>query len=343
MWLKKQFKSTTFSVCAYYAITSIGKTLRYSLGSIQNDHTGTTHRPLTLDQSVAYITGAFSDYKCHSGVEQFYGRVAEVGPGDNCGVALLFLADGCERVDLFDRFYAVRDTSQQARIYQRLVELYPALRQRCRVYPPIDEFSFEGLYPHYGESGTAERAFSANHGYDFIVSRSALQTLTDPVTALRGMVRALNDGGMLLHEIDLRDYTGMFSNGFYELKFLEIPEWIYKHMAYGYGRPNRIRVDRYRDILQDEGLSVSVLVTHLAQVGEVSPHVSYGQIDKKVRDEALLYIRALRDRFARDFDAVSDEDLSVCGFFLIAAKPKDTIIGLQNGEHASGSPMGQLA
>ena len=321
MWLKKQFKSSTFSVCAYYAITGIGKRFRYSLGSIQND-SGTTHRALTLDQSIACITEVFSDYKRYSGVEQFHGRVAEIGPGDNCGVALLFLTDGCESVDLFDRFYATRDTSQQARIYQRLVELYPTLRERCRQYPPIDEYSFEGLNPHYGESASAERAFQRNYGYDFIVSRSALQTLTDPATALHGMVRALNDGGMLLHKIDLRDYTSMFSGGSYDLKFLEIPQRIYKHMTYGYGRPNRVRVDRYRKILQNEGLSVSEFVTHLARVGDVIPHLPYWQIDEKLRDQALLHVRGLRARFARDFDAVSDEDLSICGFFLITTKPE---------------------
>jgi len=65
---------------------------------------------------LAYIEEVFNDSKRYSGVRRFSGRVAEVGPGDNCGVGLLFLTGGYESVDLVDRFYSKRNSQLSAKL-----------------------------------------------------------------------------------------------------------------------------------------------------------------------------------------------------------------------------------
>src|SRR5579859_4884992 len=91
---------------------------------------GSTHLENSVDEAVRYILRVFNDYKSLAGVKTFWGNVAEIGPGDSCGIGLLFLVDGCERVDLIDRFYSPRDETHQREINKCLLQYCPEfLRQ----------------------------------------------------------------------------------------------------------------------------------------------------------------------------------------------------------------------
>ena len=81
------------------------------MGSSLSD-SGATHSNNSKNESLAYIKEVFDDYKTYGGVENFKGTIAEIGPGDNFGVALSMLADGAGQVDLLDRFYSKRDPAQ---------------------------------------------------------------------------------------------------------------------------------------------------------------------------------------------------------------------------------------
>src|SRR5438093_1215019 len=98
-------------------------------------NSGTTHRDFSLERSLAYIDAVFSEYVRYSGRsrEALQGiRVLEVGPGDNYGVALRFLAAGAAEVTCIDRFRPWRDPGKEARIYRGLLDsLPPAERQRA--------------------------------------------------------------------------------------------------------------------------------------------------------------------------------------------------------------------
>jgi SAM-dependent methyltransferase len=316
-WLKDIVKRSSFGVCGYLIATDRAAAMRYSLGYTSTD-SGMTHASLSVEASIAYITEVFYDYKRYSGVKKFHGRVVEVGPGDNCSVGLLFLADGCERADLVDRFYSRRDSHHQSLIYEKLLEVHPELKKFCKGYP-ADESAFDGINRYYGEEASAERFFR-NHGpYDFIFSRSTLEHIYDIAPALGSMANALKSEGMLLHKVDLRDHR-MFSEKFHELRFLEVSDWLYPQMTRASGRPNRVRVDQYREALQKERLTFSLLVTRLAGVGDIVPHQPYERIPEELRQKSIAYVRSVKARFARSLRAVLDEDLSIDGFFLVARK-----------------------
>jgi|SRR6516164_1496994 hypothetical protein len=314
-----RFRQSTAGTCSYLFATDRANAILYSLGYVATAG-GSVHTSRSVDESVAYTVEVFEDYKRYSGITRFHGHAAEVGPGDNCGVGLLFLADGCDRVDLLDRFYWRRDKQQHSRIYERLLELHPELRTRCRSQSgPYDELTFDGIYSYYGKRASAENFFLNSGAYDFIFSRATLEHLIDPCAALSSMARALASGGMLMHKVDLRDHE-MFSPRFHELAFLEVPGWCYSLMSRASGRPNRVLVDKYREVLEKNNLQFSILVTRLADVGDITPHCRYDEIPEDLRQKSLAYIRSIKPRLATRFRSMPDEALSVSGFFVIAKK-----------------------
>jgi hypothetical protein len=120
----------------------------------------------------------------------------------------------------------------------------------------------------------------------------------------------------------LRDH-GMFSVAHHELKFLEVPAPLYTWMTKGTGRPNRVLLHEYRKAMQHLRLDGHLLITRLAGVGDINPHLPYEAIPAKLRAASTAYVRSVRKRFAAKFHAVSDEDVSVAGIFLVARKPGD--------------------
>jgi SAM-dependent methyltransferase len=311
-------KNSFWGICALIVRDNLQAWWRFRFGDIETD-SGMTHAGKSLDSSLRYIEEVYADYKRYSGVSRFYGRIAEVGPGDNCGVALMFLADGCESVELVDRFYSKRSSGQNADIYRALISRHPQLAARLGAADASDEASFKGLFRRYGESASAENFFVQSTGYDSIVSRAVLEHVYDPKNAIRRMATALNPGGMLLHKVDFRDHD-MFSKCFHELKFLEVPDWLYPRMTRNNGLPNRVLVHEYRLVLRDVLPDHKILVTRLAAVGDIDPHLPYECISDSLKKKSLAFVRSVRQRFARSMLSVSDEDLSVAGIFVIARK-----------------------
>jgi SAM-dependent methyltransferase len=311
-------KTNFWSICALIARDNLQAWWRFRFGDIETD-SGMAHAGSSLDGSLRYIEEVYDDYKRYSEVSRFTGRIAEVGPGDNCGVGLMFLADGCESVDLVDRFYSKRSSGQNATIYRALIARYPQLTARLCAGDASNEALFLGLARRYGDSASAENFFVQSSGYDYIVSRAVLEHVYDPKIAIRRMAAALNPGGMLLHKVDLRDHE-MFSKCFHELKFLEVPDWLYPLMTRNNGLPNRVLVHEYRLVLQDVLPDHKILVTRLAGVGDIDPHLPYERISDSLKEKSIDFVRSVRRRFARSMLSVSDEDLSIAGIFVIAHK-----------------------
>ncbi len=283
---------------------------------------GAAHAERSIEDAVHYIATVFNNYKVAAGVARFQGKIAEIGPGDSCGIGLMFLADGCDQVDLVDRFFSARDVRQQAVINRELVRRLPRL-EPLLLDGNFSETSFKSLTRHYGESAAAETFFEAHRGYDFIVSCAVLEHVYDPLRAMKAAATALNHGGMMLHQIDCRDH-GQFSTTFHELKFLELPQAMYAPLKWG-GGPNRIRLSSYRKVLQEQQLKYTVYATSLAGVPELLPHdTEISRIPAPLLDISHRYISQVRGRLAKPFRDMSDEDLMITSFMIAAKKTNHT-------------------
>jgi SAM-dependent methyltransferase len=280
---------------------------------------GARHAEGNVADAVQHITSVFNMYKTAAAVAHFYGRVAEIGPGDSCGIGLMFLADGCQRVDLVDRFFSMRDEHHQQTINRVIIEQLPQLAARQK-NGDFSENAFAGLKRHYGERAAAETFFEANRDYDFIVSCAVLEHVYDPLRAVAAMASALKPGGMMLHQIDCRDH-GQFSERFHELKFLELPALLYSPLKWG-GGPNRVRLGAYLKAMQNQGLETTVYVSSLAGfTEEMPPCTKLNDLPQSFLNKSRNYVSEIRPHLARPFREMPDEELMTTRFLVVARKP----------------------
>ncbi len=305
---------------APFILRNVVKRLMFRFGNITTQ-SGTYHSQATLEESVAYIRQVFSDYKHYGGIERFYGKVAEVGTGDSCGVGILFLSDGCEQVDLIDKYYSTRHKQHQDNIIKALIESSAGVIRTTPYNGLIGEEHIEGLSRFYGSQASSEQFFTDHRKYDFIVSRAVFEHVDHPEQSLIRMIDALNPHGMLLHKVDLRDH-GLFTPQRHELTFLQVPQWYYRLMTHGSGKPNRVLMHRYQHILEQSGLDYTFFVTRLVGVGDIIPHKPWEGIDKTLRDKSLHIIKKMKPSFAKEFQLCDERFLAISGFFMIAKTVK---------------------
>lgn len=242
----------------------------------------------------------------YSGAGGRPGRVAEIGPGGSAAVALHLLRKGAVSVDLLDRFPFMHDAERLDRVY-RLFGNYADL-ERVRFYE--------------GEEAAAESFFHENRGYDDIYSCAVLEHLSEPLGALGTMVTALEEGGRLVHQVDLRDH-GMFTGaGKHELTFLTIPRRVYRLMSEARGRPNRVLIDDYRRVLGRLPVKFDIFVTHLVKVGELSKPMKIEEIDPPLLDIARREVEQIRPRLTPEFRNRTTDDLAVASIRIQAVKER---------------------
>ena len=306
--MTRRLRRTVAGTCLVFVVDNLLGKLRLARGDIES-YSGALHASLDTAGSLAYVRQVHLEYLDEIGLPAFHGRVAEVGPGDSCGVALLIRGDGAEQVDLVDRFYSRRDEARHGAVYRSLIAATPGLAS----FAGLDrEEQFAGLTRRYGDSASAEAFFTGGEAYDFIVSRAVMEHVTDPVLALRRMAAALKPGGVMTHVVDLGDHTMFTGSGFHELKFLELPDWLYREMTAAVGRPNRVPLAAYREALPGSDLKV----TRLVGAERLSKPVPFDQIPRAQRDRSVALVRAHKARLHRRYRALADEDLAVAGFVL---------------------------
>jgi len=290
---------------------------------------GSTHEFWSLEKSVSYINLVYREYLEYAGLgpEALRGkRILEVGPGDNFGVALKFLAAGAAKVVCLDKFYSERNVEQQTRIYHELrKQLSP---HEARVFDEciklhsdivLNEERLQYIYGH----GIEEADEILEPGsFDFIVSRAVIHNVYDIDRGFEAMDRLLAPGGYMLHKIDLSDENMFSSRGMHPLTFLTIPERIYYLMASDSGKPNRKLVGDYREQMQRRGYQTKILITTVLGTGPLVPHKEQIEQGVDYSDKTLSLINQIRSSLAAPFRDRSDAELAATGIFLIGKKPQ---------------------
>ena len=314
MSLSRQVRRSIVLTCLYYLADDCRARCRLARGKLAT-RSGTRHATFSVDESLDYIERVYADYLAYGALVGFSGRVAEIGPGDNFGVALRMLESGAAEVHTIDRFRPIRNAARQLKIYRALARRHELGGLLTDV--GVEGLEIPGVVAHDGAPAESFFGWSGLR-FDYIVSRAVLEHLYDPLTALDDMAAALAPGGTLIHRIDFRDH-GMFS-GHHPLTFLTIPDGLYRAMTRGSGRPNRVMWPVWRNWLDRSGLTGSLRITRLVGVeGEMTP-VMWDDIDSRARQTALALVHAIRPQLAPSLAKFADQDLAVSGCVLVASR-----------------------
>jgi len=257
-------------------------------------------RSETAEDIAAYFVRCVEAY-CHRlGVNQICrlidGQiVVEYGPGDCPGVALLLLAKGASKVYCVDRFPMVTMSAKN-------VEVLRCLRSRLSVE---EAARFDGAFIDAAEPGlgfnrdrleyvVSQHGLSGLQGQaNLVLSRAVLEHVDDLPGTFADMKRALKDGGVALHQVDLRSH-GLHRNN--PLDFLEWPNWLWALMYSHKGVPNRWRANRYREIVTALGVE-NILIETTSRVPAIT-------------------VREARPRLAAPFHDLDEEDLACLGLWV---------------------------
>ena len=290
---------------------------------------GSTHESWKLDESVSYINMVYREYLQYSGLppEAFRGsRILEVGPGDNFGVPLKFLAAGAAQVVSLDKFYSERNVDQQTRIYQELRKQLNADEARVfdeaiKLENGID-LNPDRLHYIYGHGIEEADQILEPGSFDFIISRAVIQDVYDIERGWEAMDRLLAPGGYMLHKLDLSDQNMFSSRGMHPLTFLTIPERIYDLMARDSGKPNRKLIGDYREALVKRGYETRIFVSHVLGVGQLAPYKEKIEQGVHYGGKTVWLIKEIRPKLAAPYRNRSEEELATTGIFLVAQKPQ---------------------
>jgi SAM-dependent methyltransferase len=305
---------------AYYLVDDLQMRRRLGRKNVETS-SGMRHHGHGIDEAVAYIERVWEDYCLYAGQSSFPGRFAELGPGDNFGVALLALASGAEEGYLVDRYRPYRNSVHQASIYRALSERH-ALAHLFNGFPAEEHVR----NIHYRPGTPAEEFFSGTSlRFDTVFSRAVLEHLRNPIEALDDMLVCLNPGGLLVHRVDLRDH-GMYV-GHHPLTFLTIPELLWPWLTQASGRPNRALLPQYRRWAEESAIDASIRITRLVGVEGDFPPATWENLDLGLRDRALRCVREIKPRLAASFRRMNDEDLAVAGFVLVVRRDQSTFTG----------------
>ena len=299
--------------------------VRGRLGNRDRD-IGSTHRGMSLADSVAYVDAVFADYLAYSDVSRadLTGKqVLEVGPGDNFGVALLLLAAGAERVATVDRFATWRDPGQQRAIYRALLErMEGEERDRAERIVSLDgDPSFDAASLEVVEGLPIEEAPErfGRGAFDLIASRAVMEHVGDIDGAYVAMDELLAPAGAMAHKVDLSDHGLFTPGGHHPLTFLTVSDRAYRWMGGNAGLPNRRPGRDHIQALTALGYQPKALVTHLIDSpGEIVPHAADPDPSRLARAESL--VEEIRPRLLDRYRDLAARDLAVAGLFLVGRR-----------------------
>jgi SAM-dependent methyltransferase len=280
-------------------------------------------------ERVTYSKRAFEAFVARSGLGPggLGGkRVLELGPGEELSVSLRFLAAGAARVSCIDRFTFDVDPVWEREVYRLLLEDLDAEgRERL-----AGVLSPDGRLDHSSDRLELVRGVGIEAGtehlraapFDLIVSVAVLEHVYDVARAFRAMDAVLAPGGIMVHQVDLRDH-GMFSGGGrHPLDFLTVQERLYRLMTSHTGAPNRRRIGTYREVLSELGHEAQIDVANVGGSRDDLPQYTERLVvGRDLPHELAASIERLRRRLAPEFAGLPVEELAATGIAVRSQKP----------------------
>ncbi len=224
--------------------------------------------------------------------------VLETGPGDSACLGLFFLRDGARHVRLVDRFPAFRFSERGFAVYKHFLERNA---ERKRELTGVIDFSrreFDPARLSY-RLEAIDRPSSEPFAADFVYSVDVLEHVRSVRRTFGRLAAMTKPGGLQFHRVDLSGH-GAFERPRHDLEFLVFPDWLWSLMGSHRGVPNRARFSEYQETAALAGLEV---------IGERIVRLSKAEV------------ASVRDRLAKRFRDLGDDELGVVEFDWVLRKP----------------------
>jgi len=285
--------------------------------------------PFDPKASVEYINEVYNDYFIHSGIPYSYikgKRVLEIGPGENLGVGMRFLAEGASLVVSVDRFRSLRNYLDQEAVYQQLINKMSEKEREqfgdCITFSDHGYRLDEKRYLYLANKAIEDITIkSFPEKFNLIVSRAVLEHVSNIEAAFNIMDSLLFSGGYMVHEVDFRDH-GIFSGyGMNPLTFLSINDHLWKAMSSKTGAPNRKIKGTYVTLLEKYNYKYRIINKLVVgsnkknQKADITLGIDYQR-------SSLDFVKEIRKNLATEFKNIPDEELLVAGIIISAQKLK---------------------
>lgn len=199
-----------------------------------------------LSKKMEYNLWTFNNLKrslCFMNYDFKNKNVLEIGPGYLFGLAYLFLAEGAKNVRIVDSHNWMKRLWRYKHIMQHYQNYIKGTFDKdieLPLYPCEATRRLQLFINGHGNSG-----YTTND-VDFIYSNACIEHVRNVESLFSNLFRVLKSGGIMVHQIDLRDHYDF--NKPLDYLMLSDEEWeAQDHPDDSY--TNRLRVDDYRDIL----------------------------------------------------------------------------------------------
>ena len=281
-----------------------------------------------IPTQLAHLKSVYEEMLQHSGIQPGKvsgARVIELGPGFTMTIPLLFAADGASYAVGVDKFVPFLTSSYYQHYYAQMRESLPAEKRErfdaaLNQNPlTLNEARVRQVYKKELQDIVPELGPGT---YDLIVSNAVMEEIYEPTPSFEAQVRLLRPGGVMVHNIDLRDY-GMFTDrGFHPLEYLTVSDWVYQRMVEASGQQSRRLAGYYRQAATRLGLEPEIYITRVLNhpdplpepVRELRPGIDYTADD-------LRQLNVIRPRLQPQFRNLPDSELLAQSIIFVARKP----------------------
>jgi len=162
----------------------------------------------------------------------------EIGPGDNLGLAEIFLAAGAREMHAVERLGTVQWSGE---LQRRIHAVHGSVPRKT---PQLHVCRFEDC---------------PIRNLDFIYSVDVMEHVQDLRLIFRAAFNTLKPGGMFVNAIDFRGHNA-FNLESAPLNFLICNDWLYELMHSHIVTSNRVRIGQAVEALTAEGFEVKAVI-----------------------------------------------------------------------------------
>ncbi|MFA4886709.1 MAG: methyltransferase domain-containing protein [Candidatus Nanoarchaeia archaeon] len=246
--------------------------------------------------------------------------VVEIGPGASLAHAVLMGVAGIKEYHGVELY--TDDVLFDARSYRTAIESAQAVSPRIFVRPIDEVIKIEGERADINKEIIKFHVFdtpdydllkiSRAGSADIVYSRSVLEHVEDPKKSLVDQCKLLKVGGIMIHDIDLRDHRD-FTHPLEFLKYSQAEWEEVQNRNPVHGRQNRVRASEYRTALAD----------HFRVLRWVENFSDYSRNLLRKNFTPVRVDEETQRSFDPYFQEMSREDLSVTNLSLVVRKVKE--------------------